>query len=300
MITKMLRTALVAAALIVPASSGFAAQDLDEPRVEVTWLGGASLAFQFNGLKILTDPVFGEGAQAFTMGDPNEMFDLEKGPNIRTFERLTALPDVEPESFDVVVLSHTHEDHFDQTAQSLLPENVPMIAPPADVAKVRGMGFQRVGSLAWGESRTFKAGVGEVVITAVNAHHSTNAGMGAVLGVGNGYWLAFKQGGWRRTVYWTGDTFPTEDVVATVRALGAPDVMIPHVGAVGVTGPLGQITMGAEDVVKFAKAVSAKKVLPVHHSTYPLYLEPISRLAGYSAGQAFALDLVSAGTTLQY
>lgn len=48
------------------------------PHVKVTWLGGPTVVMEFNGLKVLTDPMLGEGASAFTMGDPNEMFDLQK------------------------------------------------------------------------------------------------------------------------------------------------------------------------------------------------------------------------------
>ncbi|MBV1860000.1 MAG: hypothetical protein KUG77_16425, partial [Nannocystaceae bacterium] len=35
-----------------------------EPSVELTWLGGPTLSIEFNGLRIVTDPMFGEGQEA--------------------------------------------------------------------------------------------------------------------------------------------------------------------------------------------------------------------------------------------
>ena len=58
--------------------------------------------------------------------------------------------------------------------------------------------------------------------------------------------------------------------------------------------------MDADNVVALVKKISPRKVLPIHHSTYELYLEPISKLAAESEGKSFALDLISVGTTVVY
>jgi len=76
--------------------------------------------------------------------------------------------------------------------------------------------------------------------------------------------------------------------------------MVPHVGGVGVTGPLGQISMRAVDVVAFAAAIQPKYVLPIHHSTYAFYREPIGELAERSRGEPYRLDLVAAGSRVVY
>lgn len=198
------------------------------------------------------------------------------------------------------MLSHAHEDHLDQVAQAELDRATPVIVPVADADKLSGLGFKKTDGLAWGATRTFPAGAGHITITAVPARHSENPALDKILGAGNGYWFKFSQGDWHRTIYWTGDTFPTLDVVGAVKRLGRPDLMIPHVGGVGSNGALGQVSMGARQVMAFANAVSPKKLLPVHHSTYPLYLEPISVLVGESFGKPFGLDLISEGTSVQY
>ena len=300
MFRNFLVAALAGMTLAVCATHAAAAAGVAPPHVKVTWLGGPTVVMEFNGLKILTDPMLGEGASAFTMGDPNEMFDLNKGPRTTSFRRLTLFPGVALKEIDLVVFSHVHEDHFDQVAQARIDRAIRVILPPADFDKLKGMGFNKADSLPWGASRMFDAGAGHVTITAVPARHSENPAMDKILGVGNGYWFKFSQGEWQRTVYWTGDSFPTIDVINAVKRLGRPDVMIPHLGGVGTTGALGQVSMGARQVLAFASAVSPRKVLPIHHSTYSLYLEPISVLAGESIGKPFGLDLISEGTTVQY
>lgn len=281
-------------------SCAMMSQDTKRPHVDVTWLGGPTMLIAFNGVEILTDPMFGEGHHAYTMGDPNEMFDLSKGPTVKAHARLTPFPGIDASSVDLVILTHTHEDHFDQKAQAELSPAMPMILPVADVDKVKAMGFENLDGLDWGETRTIDAGPGTVTITAINAHHSENKDIDKILGRGNGYWIEFSQGEWKRTIYWTGDTFGTADVIKEVKRHGKPYVMVPHLGRVGTTGPLGQISMGVKEVADFALAVSPRKVLPIHHSTYALYLEPIDELSTLSQGKPYGLDLISVGTTVTY
>ena len=217
MFRKIFPASIVAAAIAVsmsvPTAQAATPQDAAPPHIQVTWIGGPTTIMEFNGLKILTDPTLGEGVEAFIMGDPNEMFDLKKGPAIKAFRRLTRFPGIDLKSIDLVVLSHAHEDHFDQTAQAQLDRVVPMIVPVADAGKIKALGFNDVNGLKWGATRRFNAGRGQVTITAINAHHTENQQREKLLGVGNGYWLEFSQGDWRRTIYWTGDSFPTADVI---------------------------------------------------------------------------------------
>lgn len=290
----------IAAIPAISAPHAQASRDTPRPRIELTWLGGATMVIKFNGLTILTDPTFGEGAEAFIMGDPNEMFDLNTGPKIKAHRRLTPFPGLALKAVDLVLLSHAHEDHFDQKAQADLNPATPMILPIADVDQVKAKGFKNLHGMRWGETRHFDAAPGHVKLTAVNAHHSQDPQLAKILGVGNGYWIEFSNGDWKRTIYWTGDTFPTANVIEAVRTLGKPDLLVPHLGGVGTTGSLGQISMGADHVVTFADEIRPKKVLPIHHSTYELYLEPIWKLLKESEGKPYGLDLLSEGTTALY
>jgi N-acyl-phosphatidylethanolamine-hydrolysing phospholipase D len=265
-----------------------------QPRVEVTWVGGPTMVIRFGNLTILTDPTL--GAEGFTMGDPN-VLDLNK---IKLHRRLTPFRGVVLEDVDLVLLSHAHEDHFDQKAQASLNRTLPIILPIADVEAFKAKGFKNLDGLKWGERRQFNAGTGRVEIIATIAQHSRDPQMAKTLGVGNGYWIEFSHDDWKWRMYWTGDTMPTSDVIQAIKSLGEPDLMAPHVGGVGTTGPLGQISMGASDVMAFADEIRPRRILPIHHSTYAFYLEPISELVAKSKGKPYRLVIVAEGTTAIY
>ncbi len=268
--------------------------------VNIQWLGGPSMLIEFNGMQILTDPMLGEGDRAFTMADPNEMFDLKKGPSIRFHRRLTALPHIDLTSLDLILLSHAHEDHFDQKAQSTLTKSLPFILPIDDVKKVKEAGFTRLNALQTGETKTYTAGQGQIHITAIPADHTDNKALEPLLGHGLGYLIKFIEGKQQFTLYWTGDSLATPGVMNTVKALGEIDLLVPNMGRVGTTGPLGKISMGASDVITLANTLKVKKVFPIHHSSYELYLEPISELSRLARNQTWGLDILSEGSTLSY
>lgn len=279
---------------IDPMSRAEARDHVASPHFDVTWVGGPTMAITFGDLVILTDPILGE---TFAMGDPNDPVDHQA---IRLHRRLTPVAGIDLKAVDLILLSHVHEDHFDQQAWIDLDHELPVMLPIGDVGAVGAKGFRRLDGLSWGEMRRLDAGSGHVTITAVIAHHSRNPAMAKALGIGNGYWIEFTEGAWRRTMYWTGDTMPADDVVAAVRSRGTPDLMVPHVGGVGVSGPLGQISMQASDVVDLAAAIQPKHVLPIHHSTYAFYREPIDELVRQSKGKPYRLDLIAAGSKVVY
>lgn len=270
------------------------------PEIEMRWLGGPSLLITFNDLTLLTDPMLGQGDNAFIMADPNEMFDLQKGPKVKTHKRLTNLPKVNLKEVDMVLLSHAHEDHLDQAAQEQLNKHIPMLLPKQDHQKVQDYGFKQLVTLKPGDKRIYQAGEGSVSITAVPADHSENTNLLPILGHGLGYFIEFEQAQWQHSVYWTGDSMPTDQVINFVKTLGDIDVFIPNMGRVGTTGPLGQISLGAKEAIQMASQLNADKILPIHHSTYELYLEPISELAKLAEHAKLPLDLISEGSTLIY
>ncbi|MCV0427789.1 MAG: MBL fold metallo-hydrolase [Roseibium sp.] len=291
--------------LVAPATiSGFERARADtnatETGLSITWLGAATLLLSCGDLTVVTDPCFGDGNQAFRMGDPNEMFELAAGPNIKFHRRLTPFQGLDLDKVDRVILSHMHEDHFDQKAEQDLRKDIPILAPAHDVETLRSKGFEDVTGLNWGDQHVIRKGDVTISLRAIRADHSENPVIAKILGPGNGYWLIFQQGDFRKSLYWTGDTFPTSPVLEALQPLGAPEILIPHLGGVGTTGSLGKISMGAEELALFADALNPGKILPVHHSTYDLYLEPAHHVAEALSGRTNGLDFISEGTVLKY
>lgn len=269
--------------------------------ISVRWLGGAMLELNIGDVRLLTDPCMGEGPEAFEMGDPNEMFDLAEGPNIRTHERLTPFPGMAMLEYDAILLSHAHEDHFDQKAQAWLGRRGPILCPAHDESALAERGFA-VQALNHGDKRTFRAGDTEVSITSIPAVHSLNRKFSDVLGLGNGYWLDVTIRGKTSRIYWAGDTFMAEPVWQALQSFSAPNLFIPHIGAVGVNGTLGQLSMNGSQAVEFAARIEAGSVLPVHHSTYALYQEPVSQMieAYAVSGIPSELNVLAEGHVLSF
>ena len=252
---------------------------------------------QFGPLQLLTDPMLGEGEQAYQMGNPNEMFDLAKGPNIIDYKRLTVLPDLNINDIDLSILSHTHEDHFDQSAQKRLDKQLPFIVPTGATEQLATQGFTNIRELDWGQHWRLSENGYSIEITALPASHSTDEDISVLLGRGNGYWFTFSHGSWHKSLYWTGDSFATTELLESLKAYPAPDIMLPHMGRVGTSGPLGQISMGAQEVLNLMAVIKPKLTIPIHHSTYQLYLEPIQVLLDKKSIVAEKLQLLSSGET---
>jgi len=294
---RLVKNTFNAALLSLLAISSVTAAQKNQPTLSLQWLGGPTVLMKFGPIQLLTDPMLGEGEKAYQMGDPNQMFDLAKGPNVIDHKRLTALPDFNISDIDLSILSHTHEDHFDQTAQKQLDRQLRFIVPTGATEQLAAQGFRNIRELDWGQHWRLSKNGYDIEITALPASHSTDKNINSLLGHGNGYWFVFSHGSWRKSLYWTGDSFVTNELLESLKAYPTPDIMLPHLGRVGTTGPLGQISMGAEEVLDLIAVIKPKLTIPIHHSTYQLYLEPIQVLLDKQSTVTEKIQLLSSGET---
>ncbi|OOE38493.1 hypothetical protein BZG06_16235 [Salinivibrio kushneri] len=269
-------------------------------QVDIQWLGGPTMLIKFGPIQILTDPMLGEGEKAFRMADPNEVFDLKTGPRVKDHKRLTPLPALDTSEVDVIAISHSHEDHFDQVARQNLPKDITSVIPSSDLNLLQSLGFKNIKALTWPEKWQYQEGIYQITITAIPAFHTENHELTAILGDGNGYLFEFRHDDWQKVLYWMGDTFLTPALQDKVQAYGQIDILVPHLGRVGTSGPLGQISMGAKEVIDAVNILAPTHVLPIHHSTYELYLEPVSELVKQAERSKVALDVLAAGGTISY
>ncbi len=280
--TLRLAVALLLGAAAIPVAAAASPSD-----VRVTWIGGPTMLVRFGPIRILTDPVLGEGPEAFSIYDPN----VGK-PDVAQ-ARLAPLPKAPLDGLDLVLVSHAHEDHLDRTAIVSLGDRAEFLVPPSQLAEVRKRGASRTSGMALGEKRTISRGGYQVTITAVAAQHSQQPKFLAILGDVNGYWLEFRHGHYRRTIYWTGDSFAPASGVPT--ALRNPDLLIPHLGGVGAKGPIGHVSMGSSHALAFARDVRPRAILPIHHSTFSLYREPIELFVDAAKAASFKVERLREG-----
>jgi L-ascorbate metabolism protein UlaG (beta-lactamase superfamily) len=251
-----------------------AAHSQVEPALRVRWMGGPTATLERGGLRVLTDPMLGpRGDNAFT---------LPKHPSSGVLNapvaRYTAPPPWNPEGLTAILISHTHNDHFDETAKRRLPKQLPVVVAAAGAESVRAAGFMDVRPLDWGESVTLSAANVTLKVLAVPAHHAHDPALDHDLGRGNGYVLEFADARGTFRVYWTGDAVLADDSREFSVHHGAIDLLLPHLGGVGGDGAFGLRTMNAAEAIELTQRVAPRFVLPIHHTTFGHYREPIVAL----------------------
>lgn len=238
------------------------------------WWGGPTTILQHGAIRIITDPMLSSrGPDAFIL--PKHPSTGEENAHI---SRYTATPHPSLDGLDAIVVSHPHNDHVDPAAKTLLPKNIPVIIPPAGVEMMRAAGFTDVRALDWGQTLTLESGGTTLTITGAPAHHAHAPALDSFLGKGNGYVFAFAGKGGAYRVFWTGDSVLNEDTGAFVKEHGPFDLVMADLGGVGIDGKIGLRSMTSEEAISLARLVDSKIFVPIHHTSFSHYREPIEAL----------------------
>jgi L-ascorbate metabolism protein UlaG (beta-lactamase superfamily) len=210
----------------------------------------------FFGVTILTDPVLfprvGIRLPGITIG-PKRL----TAPALKFHD----LPQI-----DLILLSHAHFDHLDLRTLGCFDETTRVITARGTSDLLKRTRFSEITELGWDESKTLSAAAGKMVIAAfpvkhwgARTQHDTHRGY-------NGYLIERKE----RRIIFAGDTAMTESF-ALLRRHGPIDVAIVPISAYN---PWIQSHSTPEQAVQMANAAGARFVVPVHHQTFRLSLEP--------------------------
>jgi L-ascorbate metabolism protein UlaG (beta-lactamase superfamily) len=258
-----------------PAPAQVAAVGSDSEQGSLRWIGGPTARIERAGLSVLTDPMLGPRAE--------QAFVLPKHPSSGVpnapIARYTQPPPLDFADLTAILISHTHADHFDAHARQLLPKQLPVVVAKAGAESVRAAGFTDVRPLDWGETLMLTRAGTSLRVTAVAAHHAHDAGLDHDLGRGNGYVLEWQSAAGSYRVYWTGDAVLSDETKTLAAELGPIDLLLPHMGGVGGDGGLGLRTMNAVEALELTRRVDPRLVIPIHHTTFAHYREPIEALA---------------------
>jgi L-ascorbate metabolism protein UlaG (beta-lactamase superfamily) len=102
--------------------------------VRITLVRHATLLLEVGGRRVLVDPM---------LGDAETQPPIEDTPNQRP-NPLVPLPlpaDEVVRDLDAVLVTHLHEDHFDEAAERVLPKDVPVFCQPEDEGRLRELGL---------------------------------------------------------------------------------------------------------------------------------------------------------------
>jgi L-ascorbate metabolism protein UlaG (beta-lactamase superfamily) len=221
-----------------------------DTELTVAWLGHATVLLNIRGSLLLTDP-----ALERRIGIGHGLAKL--GPR-RLIE--PALHPRELPPLDLILLSHAHMDHTDLGTLRRLPANIRVVVQNGNRDLVRR--FERVDELGWGDHLDAD---GVRIASTEAAHWGARTITDRHRGYG-GYLI--RKGG--RTVLFAGDTAYT-DVLDKYGSGGTIDLAILPIGAYD---PWIANHASPEQAWAMFKALGARYVLPVHHSTFRLSREP--------------------------
>lgn len=153
---------------------------------------------------------------------------------------------------DLVLVTHTHRDHWDEAAMKALPKTIALRCQPPDEKKIKDAGFANAAAI----DRTATAA--DIAIARTGGRHGTGK-IGQRMGPVSGFVLKRQR---LPAIYIAGDTIWCRDVESAI-AEHKPELIVVNAGAAQFnTG--GPITMAADDVAAVVEAAGLARVVAVH------------------------------------
>jgi L-ascorbate metabolism protein UlaG (beta-lactamase superfamily) len=226
--------------------------------ITLSWIGHATILLNFYGVRILTDPAFGERiGVSLGLGTV--------GPK-RYVAPALGLQELPP--IDVVLLSHAHMDHMDLSSLRRLAPGCFTVTASATSDVLAGTLVKELTELRWGERTRFRGAKGDVEIEAFEVKHWGQRWPSELPRGYNGYVLR-REG---KAILFGGDTAQTR-LFAGLRSRGPFEAAIMPIGAYN---PWIWNHCSPEQAVELANLAGARYIVPVHHQTFRLSHEPMN------------------------
>ena len=222
----------------------------------LTWIGQSTFLIRLEGKIILTDPFFSEYSGPYSMG-PRRFIE----PGISA-ENLPLI--------DVIVISHNHYDHLDETLIEALPNknDIHVFAPLGLSSFFTERGYSRIHELDWYEN----ASVNTVKITALPAVHYSGRGLSDK---NKTLWCSWSIDAPSGRYYFLGDSAYSPTLFKEIgKNFNTFDLALLPIGTYGNRkyGVNNHIT--PEEAVSVAVDVKANRVLGIHWGTIEMSDEP--------------------------
>ena len=216
----------------------------------VTWVGHSTLLIQVDGVNILTDPQWNGRASPIGFAGPKRFTE----PGVR-FEDLPPI--------DMVVISHDHYDHLDESTVLRLAEtHRPKFFVPLKVKEwFTDRGVNDVVELDWWEAGSFK----HVTVTCVPAQHfsgRTPWDRNRTLWAG---WVITSRA---KRFYFAGDTGYFEGLKEIGRRLGPFQLAAIPIGPYWADRPWNPNHANPEEALQVFLDVKGGRFVPIHWGTF--------------------------------
>ena len=228
-----------------------AKQEKQEQEMNIQQIRNATLTVDYGGQKFLVDPMLSK------KGEFDPFLPAERDDRNPIVELPMSVDEV-LDGVDAVIITHTHEDHFDQAAKDQLPKDIKMFMQDEQDAKLaKESGFTNVEVMEEEVGIDFNG----VELTEVDGRHGygeTAKLMGNVMGI------VFEHHE-EKTVYLAGDTVWYDKVQENIDTY-KPEVILLNGGENQFTegGPTRPLIMGKEDIYKVYKAAPEADIIVSH------------------------------------
>jgi L-ascorbate metabolism protein UlaG (beta-lactamase superfamily) len=230
-----------------------------------SFVNHSTFLIQWQGLGILTDPIWSERTSPFSKIGPKRAHD----PGI-PFENLPQI--------DLVLVSHNHYDHLDLPTLELLQKkwNPVFVVALGDATLLREHGIRNVVEMDWHQ----KQQIGSLNVVFTPAQHWSGRGTRDRF---TSLWGSFLVSDGRRSFYFAGDSGYGPHFAEINKKYGPVDVAFLPIGAYEPRWFMKAAHMNPRDAVLAHKDLGASQSVGMHFGTFQLtdegIDEPVSDLA---------------------
>jgi L-ascorbate metabolism protein UlaG (beta-lactamase superfamily) len=239
--------------------------------LRLTFVGHMTFLLQWQGLNILTDPIWSKRASPVQFAGPRRVC----APGIR-FEELPKI--------DLVLLSHDHYDHMDRlTIQRLWKTHHPRFyTSMGNASRLHGFGVRDVVEMDWWQESQHENGV-QIICTPAQ-HFSGRMPWDRDTTLWCGFALLPNSGRVKdEAIYFAGDTGFGTQFKQVAERFPRPRLALLPIGAFRPEWFMGEVHCSPADAVEAHRILQSRLSVATHFGTFPLaddgFDEPLAELS---------------------